>query len=165
MAGLTVAAARGPVGRMAPVIRIAAPHDPPVTALLHASRALMQTLFPPEENFALDLNGLAAPGVTLWLAEGPSPLGCIALKQAHGYGEVKAMFVTPEARGQGVGRALLAKAEARARAVGLPALRLETGAPLEAAIRLYRAAGFMPCGAFGGYPEGGSSLFFEKRLA
>lgn len=142
------------------------PRDPRAKALLRGSYALMQRIFGPEDNLALDIEGLCAPQITLWLAQRDgTSLGCVALRRAAAYGEVKSFYVTPEARGQGVGSVLLAHLERAARAEGLPCLRLETGAGLEAAQRLYEAAGYRACGPFGGYADTGVSLFFEKPLS
>ncbi len=135
--------------------------------LLQASHALMQSLFPAEANHYLSLDALRAPGIHFFLAQGETdtPVGCAALAQYPGYGEVKSMFVTEAARGTGVGAALLGAVETRARNLGLPILRLETGSKLPAAHRLYARAGFRPCPPFGAYTDGPYNLFFEKRLA
>lgn len=142
------------------------PHAPDATALLQASHALMQSLFPAESNHYLSVDALTAPGIFFFTArrEGAA-LGCAALSVTEGYGEVKSMFVAPEARGAGVGEALLARIETEARANALPLLRLETGSKLEAAHRLYRRAGFADRGPFGDYPDDPNSLFMEKPLA
>jgi putative acetyltransferase len=142
------------------------PHDAGATALLHRSHALMRALFPPEDNFFLDINALAAPDIRFFVAKrGAETLGTGALALREGYGEVKSMFVAEEARGQGVAGALLTRIEAEARAHGLPCLRLETGNLLHGARRLYARHGFAPRGPFGDYPDAPSSLFMEKPLA
>jgi putative acetyltransferase len=51
-----------------------------------------------------------------------------------------------------------------AAAEGFPLARLETGDRQPEALGLYRATGYVACGAFADYPEGPPSLFFEKRL-
>ena len=143
--------------------RRAAPRE--AAALLEASHALMRSLFPAEANHFLDIDALAAPHIRFLVAEEAGALlGCAALRISPEYGEVKSMFVAPEARGKGAGAALLAALEAEAKAVGLPAMRLETGTGLDAAHRLYSAAGFTECGPFGDYEESPFSLFMEKLL-
>lgn len=142
------------------------PRDAGATALLHRSQALMRALFPPEDNFYLDIEALAAPDIRFFVARrGEDTLGTGALALRPGYGEVKSMFVAEAARGQGVAGALLARIEAEARAFGLPCLRLETGTLLHDAHRLYARHGFAPRGPFGDYPDAPSSIFMEKSLA
>jgi putative acetyltransferase len=142
------------------------PREPGATALLHRSQALMRALFPPEDNFFLDIAALAAPDIRFFVARrGEATLGTGALALREGYGEVKSMFVDEGARGQGVAGALLGRIEAEARAEGLPLLRLETGTLLHDAHRLYARHGFAPRGPFGDYPDAPSSIFMEKSLA
>jgi len=142
------------------------PRDPAASALLKQSHALMESLFPPEDNFYLDIDALTAPHIAFFVAlKGGETLGTAALADTGSYGEVKSMFVADAARGLGVGAALLARLEDEARARGLPALMLETGNVLHAAHRLYARAGFAKRGPFGDYPDANSSLFMEKRLA
>ncbi|WP_424944510.1 GNAT family N-acetyltransferase [Aliiroseovarius crassostreae] len=141
------------------------PHHPEATALLKASHALMEELFPPEDNFFLEIDDLCGPEISFFVArEGARILGTGAVADKGDYGEVKSMFVAPDARGKGVGEALLSQLEATARAKGHKALKLETGNVLHAAHRLYERAGFTRCGAFGDYPEANSSIFMEKPL-
>ena len=141
------------------------PRDPPVRALLEASHALMQSLFPPEDNHYLSIEALCVPEIAFFIAtEDGDVLGTIALARKPGYGEVKSMFVAEAARGRGVAQALLAHIEAEARTMGLPMLRLETGDALEAAIALYTRDGFTLSGPFGEYAANGSSVFMEKPL-
>jgi len=142
------------------------PHDAGATALLHRSHALMRALFPPEDNFFLEIDALAAPDIRFFVARrGAEVLGTGALALREGYGEVKSMFVDEAARGQGVAWALLTRIEAEARAHGLPCLRLETGNVLHEAHRLYARHGFAPRGPFGDYPDAPSSIFMEKPLS
>ena len=143
-------------------VRPADPRSEEARALLGQSHALLASLYPPEHNHYLSVDALAAPHIDFWIAEGDGqPLGCIALSRLDGYGEVKSMFVDPDARGRGVGAALLTMLESRARSAGLPLLRLETGDNLDAAHRLYRRHGFTVCGPFGDYREGLHSVFVE----
>ncbi|MFP5507824.1 MAG: GNAT family N-acetyltransferase [Alphaproteobacteria bacterium] len=146
-------------------IRSGDPREPGAVALLKASHALMESLFPPEDNHYLSVDALRVPEIRFFVAEdGEDVLGTIALARKDGYGEVKSMFVDPAARGRGVARALLRHVEGVAREMGVPVLRLETGNLLEAAIALYTAQGFRPCGAFGDYAVNGTSVFMEKPL-
>lgn len=142
------------------------PRDIRAAALLRAGYALMQQMFGPEDNLSLDVDALCAPSITVFAAQRAGDLlGCIALKRADRYGEIKSFFVSPEARGLGVGRLLLQHLVSCARAEGLGLLRLETGVGLDAAQALYRAEGFVPCGPFGAYADTGASLFYERPLS
>ncbi len=141
------------------------PKDEQASTLLRASHALMQSLFPPEDNFFLDIDQLCAENIRFFTArEGDRVLGTGALAIKDGYGEVKSMFVDDAARGKGIAAALLRQIEDEARAEGLPSLKLETGNLLHAAHRLYERQGFTRCGPFGDYPDAASSIFMEKAL-
>lgn len=141
------------------------PRDPPVTALLEASHALMESLFPPEDNHYLSIDALCVPNVQFFVArEGGTVLGCGALKNQGDYGEIKSMFTAEAARGKGAASAILDKIEAEARDRGLPALKLETGNLLHAAHKLYARHGFTPSGPFGSYTVNETSVFMEKLL-
>jgi len=147
------------------IVEPADPLAPGPRALIEASHAMMRDMFPPEENHFLEVGALAAPDIRFFAArEGTQVLGTGALALRDGYGEVKAMFTAPSARGRGVGGALLRAIEDEARDRGLALLRLETGRGLDAALGLYRRAGFAPCGAFGDYRPNASSIFMEKPL-
>ena len=141
------------------------PADPQARALLKASHALMESLFPPEDNFYLDIDALKAPHIHFYVARRHGRIvGTGALADKGDYGEVKSMFVAEEARGTGAADALLNRIEDKARDLGLPVLKLETGNVLHAAHRLYARHGFGPCDPFGDYLAAGSSIFMEKRL-
>lgn len=141
------------------------PRHPQATALLEQSHALMQSLFPPEDNYYLEISELVSPTIHFFTArEGDQILGTGALAEKDGYGEVKSMFVSEDARGQGVADAILRQLEDQARELGLPAMKLETGNVLHAAHKLYARHGFTECGVFGDYAEANSSIFMEKAL-
>lgn len=141
------------------------PRQPQASALLRQSHALMQNLFPPEDNFYLDIDELVAPGIHFFTARvGDDALGTGALMVKPCYGEVKSMFVSEAARGKGVGAALLLQIEDTAREEGVAVLKLETGNVLHAAHRLYARHGFKECGVFGDYAAANSSIFMEKVL-
>lgn len=141
------------------------PHAPEATALLRQSHALMQSLFPPEDNFYLEISDLVAPDIHFYTARvGTKILGTGALALKSGYGEVKSMFVAEEARGKGIAQAILRQIADQARSEGLSTLKLETGNVLYAAHRLYRHFGFTDCGPFGDYENANSSIFMEMRL-
>ena len=61
-------------------VSLADPRDPQATALLERSQALLRALFPPEDNFFLDLGALAAPDIRFFAARrGARTLGTGAL--------------------------------------------------------------------------------------
>lgn len=146
------------------------PHAPQATALLEASHLLMQSMFPAESNHYLSIDALSADNIHFVTATRAdlaeiATLGCGALAAMEGYGEIKSMFVAPEARGMGVGEAILRALEDKAKALDLPVLRLETGDTLHAAHRLYERVGFSYRGPFGAYEAGPHSVFMEKKLS
>ncbi len=141
------------------------PLDPQAAALLEASHALMQRLFPAEANHYLSLEALTSDDVHFFTARrGNVTVGVGALAERDGYGELKSMFVEEESRGQGIADAILRQLEDHARALGLPMLRLETGTLLHAAHKVYARNGFSVCGPFGDYDAAEFSLFMEKPL-
>lgn len=141
------------------------PHHPQATALLKQSHALMQSLFPPEDNSFLQIDELVADNIYFFSArKGDQMIGTGALKVHDTYGEVKSMFVAETARGTGAADAILRQLEDQARELNLPAIKLETGNLLHAAQKLYQRHGFAVCGIFGDYVENTTSVFMEKAL-
>jgi len=134
--------------------------------LIQALDAYQGALYPAESNHLLDIASLAAPGVRFLVARrAGEALGCGALRiDDAGYGEVKRMFVLPEARGRRLGERLLRCLEDEARREGLRCLRLETGVHQAAALALYRAAGYVERAPFGEYEPDPLSIFMEKTL-
>jgi len=147
------------------IVEETSPRDPQATALLQASHALMQELFPAETNHYLSIDDLCVPSITLFTArKGEKRFGTGALANKGDYGEVKSMFTHPVARGLGAAAAILRAVEDKARELELPVLRLETGNTLHAAHRLYERHGFTKRGPFGDYREDPLSIFMEKPL-
>lgn len=143
-----------------------APDSAEALALIAASDAFSASLYPAEGRHPADLARLGAADVRFLVARlDGRAVGCGALLVTPPDGEVKRMFVAPEARGHGVGAALLAAIERAARADGLVRLRLETGPRNAAALALYTAHGYEPCGPFPPYQPGPHSVFMEKQLA
>jgi putative acetyltransferase len=147
-------------------IRPESPRQPAVVALIEASDAYMAALYPAESNHLVDIDALASPDVRFFVARaGDAVVGCGALRHdPAGYGEVKRMFVVPEARGLRIGRRILECLEDEARRSGLGELRLETGIHQPEALALYRRAGFRDRGPFGAYGPDPLSVFMAKRL-
>lgn len=92
------------------------------------------------QTFAELLSMPGARGIcALWDAE---PAGFLLLLLQPPDGEILTLGVVPPRRQQGVGRALLAAAAGHARQAGAERLLLEVAADNNAAISLYRRAGF-----------------------
>ena len=79
-------------------------------------------------------------------------------------GELKRMYVLPEARGRGLGRRILVELEAEARRLGYRSLVLETGDRQHEALRLYESSGYERIPCYPPYDSRALSLCFEKRL-
>lgn len=79
-----------------------------------------------------------------------------------GVGEIKRMWVSPDARGEGTGRRLLAELEARSAALGHRLVRLDTNGALAEAVALYRSAGYAEIERYNDNPY--AERFFEKPL-
>ena len=92
------------------------------------------------------------------------PVGCGALKfHENTVGELKRMWVAPQARGLGLGRRLLMALEQAAREAGMTVLHLETNRALIEAIEMYRHSGYQEVAAFNEEPY--AHHWFEKHLA
>jgi putative acetyltransferase len=147
------------------VAQLEDPRQDDVIRMLSALDRYLQSLYPPESNHILDVAALCAPNIRFFVARrGVAPVGCGALRVEAGYGEVKRMFVAPQARGQNVGRAILGYIEDQAAREGLALMRLETGIHQAAAHALYRSGGYGECAPFGEYRLDPLSVFMEKRL-
>jgi putative acetyltransferase len=137
-------------------------------ALLEAHRQNMFEHSPPECVFALDLDGLRQPEVTLWTAwEGDDLLGCGALKELDAQqGEIKSMRTAAAHLRKGVAAQLLAHIIDVARNRGYARLYLETGtvAAFAPARTMYERHGFAYCGPFADYVEDPYSVFMVKAL-
>ena len=123
---------------------------------------------PPGTCFALDVDGLREPGVTLWSAwsgEALAGMGALKVLDAKN-GELKSMRVADGFLGKGVGRAILEHLIAEARSRGMRALWLETGSSegFAAALQLYERTGFRDCGPFAGYGDNGFSRFMTREI-
>ena len=90
-------------------------------------------------------------------------IGCGALRTMEpGTGEIKRMWVAPQARGLGVARRLLSALEDKARELGMARVRLDTNRALTKAQEMYRKAGYRDIGRFNDNPY--ADFWFEKDL-
>jgi putative acetyltransferase len=92
-------------------------------------------------------------------------IGCGAIRLLEeGIGEIKRMFVHPDARRLGVARKVLATLEETAKKLGYTTLRLETGTRQPEAIALYEKHGYHRIPPFGEYVMDPYSVCYEKVL-
>ncbi|MCE8539408.1 GNAT family N-acetyltransferase [Ruegeria pomeroyi] len=140
-------------------------------AVSSQSKVIAETFYPVEE-YAAVMDRLeeehAAPsgGIRLVLARG-EPVGCGMFHTLEpGIAEIKRVYLTDAARGQGAGLALMNALVQACREQGFLLIRMDTGAPLEAAQRLYDAMGFARRGPYYDPPEIARDFlrFFEMRL-
>ncbi|HEX3486340.1 MAG TPA: GNAT family N-acetyltransferase [Micropepsaceae bacterium] len=126
----------------------------------------MDALYPPENRFSIPIDGHGDDNIIFLIArDAGSAIGCGALTLYPGYGELKSIYVRPEARGRRLAAEIVLVLEGMARKAGLEELKLETGIRSPAAIRTYERLGYRQCGRFGNYPEAPLSIFMEKRIA
>jgi GNAT superfamily N-acetyltransferase len=141
-------------------------HDPAALALVAAMVEEMGTLYEPDlARSPLAPEELSPPGGGfVVLSEGGRAIagGGVKRSAAHA-GEIKRMYVVPEARGRGVGSALLAALEELARDLGYAVVRLDTGARQPHAQQMYVPAGYVPVPDYNGNPY--AAFWGEKRLA
>jgi DNA-binding MarR family transcriptional regulator/GNAT superfamily N-acetyltransferase len=112
------------------------------------------TGFDPAATISATPDELTPPaGIFIIARLGGRPIGCGALKvKDRKIGEIKRMWVAPDARGLGLGRRLLETLETHARAFGLRTLRLETNRALTEAQALYRSCGYVEVEPFNDEP-------------
>jgi putative acetyltransferase len=144
------------------------PADPRVRALLDASDRYMNSLYPAESNHLESVAALQSPNVLFIGATLDDALiGCGAVKIQRDdglYGEIKRVFVLPEARGRGISRAIMQVLERHLVAQGVRLARLEAGISQPEALGLYRRLGYVERTPFGAYRPDPLSVFMEKGL-
>lgn len=81
--------------------------------------------------------------ILLAIDDAEGAIGCVAMRPlSEDICEMKRMYVRPAGRGRGVGRMLAEGIVAAARERGYRAMRLDTGATMVEAARLYESLGF-----------------------
>ena len=147
-------------------IAFESPNQPEIIALIADLDAYQLTLYPPESVYALDLKSLMQPEVKFAVARDAAGalVGCAAVVLSNGYGEIKRMYVKPEARGLGAAKGLMAALEQATRIAGCDLMVLETGPAQPEAIALYARHGFSVCGPYGDYRDDPLSVFMRKVL-
>jgi len=119
-----------------------------IATMLKHDLSTLEKFAPPSGRLLLAANGGEVVG-----------LGC--LKQLHpGVGEIKRMYLRPDARGTGLGRALLESLLVNAKQAGYTHIRLDSAGFMKAAHSLYRSAGFREIDP---YPESEIPPAFQKH--
>lgn len=143
--------------------------SPEVLDLVQLHLAGMQAQDPSDRVFAFDVDRMRSPDVTVWSAwDGSELLGIAALRvmKRGDEGELKSMRTHPSHMRKGVARALLRHIVDAAREAGLVRISLGSGSgpAFAAGHALYVSEGFVPCPAFGGYPDEPDSSYFTLVL-
>lgn len=114
----------------------------------------------------LELAELAPPDGTFLVAHADDgPVGCGGIRRYDATtGEIKRMYVRPDARGRGVSRTLLRELEDVARQLGYDALVLETGLRQPEAIGLYESAGYARIQSYGYFRNEPLCVCYRKEL-
>lgn len=142
--------------------------DPRVADLLRYHRAQAHAQTPENFAFALDLDALRDPAISVFAGWGGETLVTIGALRSlgDGTGEVKSMRTAPGEERQGHAQAMVEHLVAEARRRGWTRLLLETGTnqPFAAARRLYARNGFVDCGPFGDYQASDHNRFYALTL-
>ena len=148
-------------------IRREDPRAADVTKLIRDLDEMFHHLYPAESNHLVDIETLASPDIHFFVARrNGEALGCGALwHRDPAYGEIKRIYVRPEARGLKLSKLIMAKLEENAREHGLKAMKLETGTLQPEALGLFAKWGFTRCGPYADYPiDDPYSVFMEKPV-
>src|SRR5690348_5250299 len=102
--------------------------SPDARALIGELDAELNADYPPEQRHGFSIDRVFQPDVLFFVARlDGDAAGCGAVALADGYGEVKRMYVRPQARGKNVAQAVLERIEQEARTRKVDRLVLETG--------------------------------------
>jgi Acetyltransferases len=148
-----------------PEFRAASPDDPDAAVLLGEYFTSRELGMPGYRTFRPDPAAFTGDaGVFLVVDVDGSPVGCGGVRMlAPDRGEIKHLWVRPEARNSGLGRALLEELERRASVLGATDVVLDTNERLEAAQRLYRTSGYTEVEPYNDNPN--ATHWFRKELA
>jgi GNAT superfamily N-acetyltransferase len=111
-----------------------------------------------------DVDEYTPPGGRfLVVSRGETVIGCGAIRSMTlEIGEVKRMWIHPDARGAGLGSRLLGALVDQSRALGHTTLLLDTNAALTEALALYAKHGFEPVEPYNDNPD--ATHFLGKTL-
>jgi GNAT superfamily N-acetyltransferase len=160
-------------GRPAAATRLVSLRDelldgPGARALLPAYDADIRARYPGsdvENRPGLEAGYVKPPAGRLVVAYlGPDPVACGAVRRIdERTGEVKSVYVAPEARGRGIGRLIMGRLEQVAEEAGYERVRLDTGDKQPEALALYESLGYREIHDYNGNPY--ARHWLEKRLA
>jgi len=149
------------------LIKAVSPKVEEVRQLIAELDAYQSELYPAESNHLAGIDELAQPNALFVVAYvGDQAVGCGAVKIVNGdYGEIKRVYVLPQARGLGLAKKIMAWLEAWVLNGGSTSTtRLETGIHQKEAIGLYKRLGYEKIDPFGDYQPDPLSIFMEKQL-
>jgi GNAT superfamily N-acetyltransferase len=139
---------------------------PDAVRLVEAMVAEVAALYGPrdERSPSATPDELSPPHGTfvLLVDDGRAVAGGGVKRLADGLGEIKRMYVVPEARGRRLARRLLDELETAARELGYRRVRLDTGARQPHARALYESAGYQAIDNYNGNPW--AAFWGEKQL-
>jgi putative acetyltransferase len=137
------------------VISVEDPRNEDMTRLLQAHLDFCHSSSPPESVYALDVEKLVSPAITVFGARIDGALvGVGAIRQLDSdHAELKSMHTAISCRGKGIGRAMVSHLLELAKQRGVSRVSLETGTneAFKPARDLYESFGFKPCKPFGDY--------------
>lgn len=152
-----------------PRIETLDPDHAEVQALIAASDAFYDGLYPAESNHLEALDDLKKANVIFIGCRVDGVLvasGAAKIMRDDGcYAEIKRVFVLEDYRGRGLSALIMQHLETTLQERGVGLFRLETGVLQPEAIGLYRKLGYRERGPFGAYGPDPLSVFMEKRLA
>jgi putative acetyltransferase len=122
--------------------------------------------YPGERVHTLDLTKVSEGNAIFlvgYLEGRPIACGSICKLDAQ-TGEIKRVFVRPEARGLGLSKLMLVRLEKEALEMDFKVLRLETGRRQPEALGLYRQSGYYDIPKYGEYVDDPHSVCMEKNL-
>jgi DNA-binding MarR family transcriptional regulator/GNAT superfamily N-acetyltransferase len=118
--------------------------------------------FEPAGGVAAAAREFTPPGGAFVVARLDGAVGCGGVRFHGGYGEIKRMWVAPQARGMGIARRILRRLEDLFSDRGLRIVRLDTNRVLAEAQALYRSSGYREIPRFNENPY--AHHWFEKTL-
>jgi GNAT superfamily N-acetyltransferase len=141
--------------------------SPDAVAMQEAFFAELRRRYPEREDASpppVDPDQLVPPrGAWIVVRRDGVPVGCAGIKPLDDEaGEIKRVYLAPEARGGGLARRLMAHLEDRARGLGYRILRLDTGSAQPEAYRLYTSLGYREIDDYN--QNGLASHWFERAL-